>query len=180
MFPVFPSFLFKRIVSTCTICMFVWKEWNDIFSLTFLSMFLHLLLTHLIRMFHLHVCCDDKRRMSGRSQCRTSHPAALDLSKEGNIFLYSFSNLFCLFPFLNILPLPNYIFYHAVLAKHQDKRWIMNSGKSYLVDKFFASYFFLFMTDEHILTFFVSFIPKKCDANDAPVKLPKLWVLFHF
>ena len=138
-----------------------------------LSIFLLLFLTHLIHMFDLHVCCDDKRRMSERSQCRTSHPAALDLSKEKMYFCFLFLTFFhCLELFL--------LSCSTGLAKHQDKLWILNSGKSYSVDKFFASYFFLLMTDEHILTFFVSLFAKKCNANDAPVKLPKLCVLIHF
>ena len=44
----------------------------------------------------LHVCSDDQRRMSERSQCRTSYAAALDLHKEKNVlgsFLtFSFKN----------------------------------------------------------------------------------------
>ena len=52
-----------------------------------------------------------------------------------------------------------------ILSEYKDQSW-----KYYFVDKLFASYFSLFMTDEHILTFFVSFYGKKCIVNDDPVR----------
>ena len=62
-----------------------------------------------------------------------------------------------------------------ILSEYKDQSW-----KYYFVDKLFASYFSLFMTDEHILTFFVSLFTKKMWCKWCSSEAPQIMSAFSF